>query len=220
METIEKYFRPVHREFMRLSRWCSKMLLDWEKNNRPLNEKERTFLDNLSKTEQNILRWAQEDMDREKREADKKEKHFRRVNEPCPKCKKTNQARVIGTAKNTLGHTIRKLNCSRCHKVYHDYMPIDEEEQMTWLDNFFHQLTKERDGIKSHLETLGMGPEELQEQKDNLEKIRASLLKSKELGRKAEEAYKASDKAIESINETLLKIQVDTINWNNNIGMA
>ena len=65
-----------------------------------------------------------------------------------------------------------------------------------------------------------MGPEELQEQKDNLEKIRASLLKSKELGRKAEEAYKASDKAIESINETLLKIQVDTINWNNNIGMA
>lgn len=224
MEDIEKYITPAEKEFLRLNRWLQNMMREWEKKHRPLNDKERDFLQRQNNMEQTILQDAEDRRDRAKREEKQEEKRLKKVNISCEKCRKTSRSRVIGTRKNPLGHTVRKLYCSRCKVVYYDPIPIDHEEALAWCDNFHRKLTQTLEGKtkedKALAEELQISPEELESEKKAMLVFRNAVLEKRESCQRAKKAEQKVQETIEEMNAVLLKFQLSRTNWNKHIGKA
>ena len=90
----------------------------------------------------------------------------------CPKCDRITNQKPKGEMRNDKNWRVFLFYCPYCEKTHGDWFPIEEKDQLKWMDNFIEQSLLVKEDGTTIAEQLSMTQQSIEEMKI----IRKSLI--------------------------------------------
>ena len=128
----------------------------------------------------------------------------------CPKCKKTTSQKPKGEMRNDKNWRMFLFYCPYCNTNHGDWYPIEEKDQLKWIDNFIEQSLLVKEDGTTIAEKLSMTQESIEQSKKDREEVARYVREMKDWEEKCENYYKLTAAFINKKIKSL-KSQKNTI---------